>query len=471
MDSARRAEQFADELPGPHARELRAFLAVHPRDRRAFHGDRRKHSFPGYDTTIMAAATDARCMLSTMAYRLLSTSILVSMFVVAAPSRAEACSFIECERLVGVELAQPGPIPAGETALVLQPVQPEDTPVLFNAEGSAAAVAVTVTPKLGGPAVPGEVVAIAELDLLVWRPSMPLAPDTEFEVAVTVDNTMLEYTECAPDGFETTLSVTTGPAMAVPLTLSDLTAEAEVESEPFLSPDTLVCCDGAIPIDESGGCGDPVAWFEGTCAAGSAFARLAVTARIDPTTLAATMGQVGYHFAGVPFAPGTSVLELRRDKPFCGELTAIHLMTGETMTGPEVCVGQDLADMLGLIPLDPAPGLTMCVGQPYTCALANGPNGELWDSEDCMPWPEGQETDGDPTTGDTPTTDGPPTTGDEPTSGDATGPGESSGETSVGGTGDEGGERGCACNSTDAGAPWLALLLAWPRRRRAGLRA
>ena len=29
------------------------------------------------------------------------------------------------------------------------------------------------------------------------------------------------------------------------------------------------------------------------------------------------------------------------------------------------------------------------------------------------------------------------------------------------------GEKGCACASTDAGAPWdLALLLAWPRRRR-----
>ena len=405
-------------------------------------------------------------MLANMPYRLLSVSILMSAFVAAAPSRAEACSSIECERLVDVELAQVGPVPAGETALVLRPVLTEEMPARFNAEASPAAVTVTVTPKLGGAALPGEVVAIAELGVLVWRPSVPLAADTDFEVMVTVDNAMLDWSECGPDGFEALLSVTTGAVMAVPLTLATLTAEAEVESQPLLSPDTLVCCDGAIPFDQSGGCGNPVAWFEGTCAAGSVFARLAVTAKIDPATLAATMGQVGYHFAGTGFAPGATTIEVRGYQPLCGALTAVHLMTGETMTGPEVCVGQELADMLGVIDLDPAPGLTMCAGQPYTCALATGPNGELWDREDCTPWPAQQETmDGETTTGEP--TDGAPTTGDAPTSGAETEQGEPSGEDSVGGTGDEGGEKGCACASTDAGAPWdLALLLAWPRRRR-----
>lgn len=388
-------------------------------------------------------------------------SIFVGTVVVMAPSRAEACSFIECERLVDVELAQAGPIPAGETALVLRPVLAEEFP-RFNPEKSQAAVTVTVTPTMGGPAVPGAVVAEGTLDLLVWRPEAPLDPDTTYAVAVTVDNTMLDFTDCGPDGFERLLTVTTGAALTVPLALAEVTASAKLVSEPWLQPETMVCCDGAIPVDQSGGCGPSVAWFEGTCAAGSAFTSLAVTATIDPAVIEATMGQVGYHFFGAAFAPGTSEATLRSNAPFCGQLTAIHLMTGETLTGPEVCVGQDLADMLGTIEIDPTPELAMCAGEPYTCAVITGPNGELWDSESCTPWPEGQ-----PTTGGAPTTGGELTTG----GGEETGEGGSSGENSAGGTGGDGGEKGCACASTDASAPWgLVVLLAWPRRRRAARR-
>ena len=62
----------------------------------------------------------------------------------STPSRAQACSFIECERWLDVDLAQVGPIPAGETALVLRPVLSEEFP-RFNLEGSQAAVTVTGT--------------------------------------------------------------------------------------------------------------------------------------------------------------------------------------------------------------------------------------------------------------------------------------------------------------------------------------
>ncbi len=397
-----------------------------------------------------------------MNYPLWCVSVLVSTVIATAPSRAEACSIIECERLVDVELTQAGPIPAGATALVLRPVLADEF-ARFNPEKSAVAVVMTVTPTMGGPAVPGEVVAIDVLDLLVWRPGAPLDPDTEYEVAVTIDNSMLDYSECGPDALDRTFTVTTGAAMVVPVTLSEVTTSAMIVSTPFLSPDTLVCCDGAIPIDESGSCGDPLAWFEGTCSAGSAFASLTVTATIDPATVAAGMGQVGYHFFDTAFVPGASETTLRSNDSFCSQLTAVHLMTGETMTGPEVCVGDDLADMLGTVPFDPAPGLAMCAGEPYTCAVASGPNGELWDSENCTPWPEGQATtDADPTTG------GGPTTGETPTTGGTTGEPGSSGEDTVGGTGDDGGEKGCACASTNASAPWgLAVLLACPRRRRA----
>ena len=149
-----------------------------------------------------------------MNYPLWCVSVLVSTVIATAPSRAEACSIIECERLVDVELTQAGPIPAGATALVLRPVLADEF-ARFNPEKSAVAVVMTVTPTMGGPAVPGEVVAIDVLDLLVWRPGAPLDPDTEYEVAVTIDNSMLDYSECGPDALDRTFTVTTGAAMVV----------------------------------------------------------------------------------------------------------------------------------------------------------------------------------------------------------------------------------------------------------------
>lgn len=394
-----------------------------------------------------------------MAYRICCVSILAGIVVAALPSRAEACSYQACERLIDVELMPAGTIPAGETALVLRPVLAEEFS-WFNPEKSQAAVTVTVTPALGGAAVPGEVVAIDVLQLLVWRPGAPLEADTEYDVVVTVDNTMLDYAECGPDNFGRMLSVTTGAAATVPLVVPELTASAELMSDPWFSPETMVCCDGAIPVDQSGGCGPSVGWFEGTCAAGEARGWLAVKASIDPAAIEQSMGQVGYHFHNRAFAPGASEVEVRSDEPFCGQLMAIHLMTGETMMGPDVCVGQELADMLGVQPADPTPGLETCVGEPYTCAVIFGPSGELWDEGDCTPWPEGQETTGDPTTG------GEPTTGTATAGASDGSSGESSGTDSAGGSGGDPVDLGCGCTSGGGGAWGLLALLAWPRRRR-----
>ena len=111
--------------------------------------------------------------------------------------------------------------------------------------------------------------------------------------------------------------------------------------------------------------------------------------------------------------------------------------------------------MLGEVALDPAPGLAMCAGQPYTCAVDTSmPWETLWDQDDCATWPEGQATTGAPTTGDASTGGGGASDG---TDGDASA-----------GAGGEPGEKGCACAAGPAGPPWwlagLALLLV-PRRR------
>lgn len=384
------------------------------------------------------------------------------LLVALAPARAEACSFIECERIVDLELAVPATIPAGSTAIVLRPVQAPEFP-RFNAEKSQAATTVTVTPTNGGPAVPGEVVAIGELGLLAWRPAAPLEPDTEYEIAATVDNSELDWSECGPDAVERVLAVKTGAAATVPLSVPEVTAAAELVLDPWLNFETVVCCDGAFPSDQLGGCGPSVAWFEGHCAAGTNFGSLLVTATIDPAAIAAGQGQIGYAFEGQAFAPGASEAVLSRGEPFCAGLTAIHLMTGEVMTGSQVCVGQELADTLGDQPRDPTPDLAKCAGEPYTCEYSDELLG--WDSTKCTPWPEGQgTTGGGEDTGEV-VTDG--ATG-EPTGGSSGGSsdsGGSSGGDSAGGDGSI--DRGCACASTDASAPWALalLLLVWRRRR------
>jgi MYXO-CTERM domain-containing protein len=378
------------------------------------------------------------------------------LMVTLAPSRADACTFIECERIVDLELALPATIPAGSTAIVLRPVQSPEFP-RFNPEKSQAATSVTVTPTNGGPAVSGEVVAIGELGLLVWRPAAPLEPDTEYEVAAKVDNTDLDWSECGPDVVERVLSVTTGAAATVPLSVPEVSAAAELVLDPWLTFETVVCCDGAFPLDQSGGCGPNVGWFEGHCAAGTSFGSLAVAATIDPAAIEAGRGQIGYVFDGKAFAPGASEATLSRGEPFCAGLTAIHLMTGEVMTGSQVCVGQELADMLGEQPRDPTAELAMCAGEPYTCEL--DPNIPGWDSMNCKPWPEGQETTGEDT-GEV------VTTGEQPGgSSDSGEPGGSSGGDSAGGDGSI--DRGCACTSDHASAPWAlaSLLLVWRRRR------
>jgi MYXO-CTERM domain-containing protein len=407
-------------------------------------------------------------------------SMMIATATLAATTleNADVCSGPPCERFADLELAHPGPIPFGG-AVVLRPVLAPDTGV-FNAAAAAGAVTVTVAPAMGGPEVPGEVVAIAELELLAWRPSAPLLPLTEYEITVAVDNSGLEFAECGPDALERAFLVSTSDAAEAPLEVPELMATTELMSEEVQILETLVCCDEAFPEQFPGDrCSDSfITWSEGFCAEGSTYNRMAVTATLDADAVAAGQGQIGYRFAGVRFPFGGNEAGMVRDDTFCAPVIAIHVMTGEQMPGPDVCVGQELAGMLKLQPLDPTPKLSQCKGEPYTCELDGNYPG--WDSTNCKSWPDGQPTTAGETGADTddsgetsdPTTQG--ATGEGPTSAgtsdESSGDESSGGDASAGGGEDDGIDRGCACASDGSAAPWGALVLValTSRRRRRG---
>lgn len=396
--------------------------------------------------------------------------VLVSAAIGAlAPARAQACTTVFCKRIDELELAHPGPIPFGG-AIALRPVPaPPNFGGGFSVE-MATATTVTVRPKGGGEVVPGEVVAIADLELLAWRPGAPLMPATEYEVVVVVDNTGLDAPGCAPDGFERIFTITTTDSEDAALAVPAVTPSAALMLEPVFRLDTMVCCYDAFPrLTPGDDCTPPQVTFDnGFCAEGTALGRLAVTASLDASAVDAAQGQIGYTFDGQRFALWASEAELVRAEPFCASVVAFHLMTGEAMSGPEVCVGQELADQLEAVPFDPTPVLEeLCFSPPYTCEL--DASGTQWDSMNCAPWPEGQATTGGETsTGDDVTTgEAATTSGEAPTgTGGMTGTGEGTGGDASAGGGGEVEEKGCACASGEAAAPWGALVLAGLLRRR-----
>jgi MYXO-CTERM domain-containing protein len=395
---------------------------------------------------------------------LLRLSVLMAI-VALAPGSARACTTVFCERLDDLELAHPGPIPFGG-AIALRPVPaPPNFGGGFSVE-MATATTVTVTPKNGGEAVPGEVVAIADLELLAWRPGAPLMPATEYEVVVVVDNVGLDSPGCAPDGFERMFTITTTDSEAAALAVPAVTPGEMLTHEPVLRLDSAVCCGAAFPrLTPGDECIPPEVTFDnGFCAAGTALGRITVTASLDASAVAAAQGQIGHTFDGQRFALGASEAVLVRAEPFCAPLVAIHLMTGEEMLGPEVCVGQELADQLGAVAIDPSPELEKCVSPPYTCEL--DASGTQWDSMNCAPWPEGQATTGgeDSTDGAT----GEATTGEAPATGTGggSGTGEGTGGDASAGGGGEVGDKGCGCASGEGAAPWGVLVIAGLLRRR-----
>ncbi|PCC72214.1 MYXO-CTERM domain-containing protein [Nannocystis exedens] len=394
---------------------------------------------------------------------------LVALAGVLTPTTAEACDISADECLADLELVTVEAMPI-DGALVWRPVYADAPSTSFSALSIEAATTVVVTPMGGGPEVPGTVVAVESLRAIVWRPAAPLPADALFEVTVTIDNGALSCTSDVPKPLEQKFTVGSSAETTAPLAVPELTGEAVVTVNPQIDFDTLVCCDGAFPTETFiDNCGIGIEWAQGTCAWREGVGRLDATLSLDPVAVGMASGQVGYVYessGGVfAFPPGEAHVAVQTFATMCGQVKAIQLATGEELLGPEVCVGEELADMLGEQAVDPAPALAGCAEQPYTCLVTSDLVPRAWDPAACTPWPEGTA----PTTGaetgessDSESSGEPATTDASETAGDSEGASDSAT------AGMDILKDGCACAADSRAGGWgvLALLLPWLGRRR-----
>ena len=329
----------------------------------------------------------------------------------------------------------------------------------------------TVTPAqidlqvtLDGMPVAGALEDIGVPWVLAWRPAAPLVPLAQYVVTGTIVNEMVPpgQSQCGEPQVPVEFEFTAGAAATPPLMQPAILAEEELVDTVEQSLDNFVCCDGAFPSWQSGGCGgghQSVEYDAGFCAPLTSLRRLqvALTATLalppdSPPMVTATLVVDGEPGSARLFLGPVLGLDAEATKPLCTEVVLRDIATGATLTTPKQCHGQAVADQLGMQALEPdAPELAAgCKGAPYTCEVLQFDT--AWDPERCTPWPAADET-----------STATPTTGAD----------ASTGTTGTTGTSEPGQdglvEHGCACNSGSP-APTGALLalcaLAWRRRAR-----
>lgn len=337
-------------------------------------------------------------------------------------------------------------------------------------EPSVAQVAVQVT--LEGAPVPGALADIGVPRVLGWRPAAPLVPGGHYTVEGTINNPdgVPGLPECGEPLVEFALEFTAAPVAMPPLAPPTVAVERALDIAGALQLDNFVCCDGAYPYEAYGGCGGvEILWDPGHCT----YLQWTTSQRVDHGAVfdnpggATMMLAVELRVDGVPDASalaldGTALLVARAAAPICTELVVRNFVTGETLSTPQQCHGQDDLDQLGPHDLTPtSPELAdHCQGPAYRCEVDESLG--MWDPDRCEPWPSGGGTTGEPTTGDDPTT-GAPATSTASTGG--------TDGTSAGPGADGLVDHGCSCASAPASplaALTVLLLLACaPRRRRA----
>lgn len=403
--------------------------------------------------------------------------VLAGLAGVAIPGEASACSPDPCyesNRITDFTLANAQVKPDG--VLVFHSFQVDNG---LSLEDALAYVDVQVL-DADGIAIEGALEVLYDR-VVLWRPASPLAPDTAHVVLATVDNDALGIEHdpewindegwCGPNiELQQVVESTSGSFSPLQVTVSE---SEEVNHSVIQGLDTLVCCDGAMPREEYW-CGDipDIFWEEGFCTSDTQRGRLTATFEVAPPSSdegelgnLAVMLHTGSEFrSGLP---GNLSISRSAEEPFCSVVELVNVATGQSVLSEEFCVGEDVADQLGMLPLDASDQLAeACAGEPYVCEV----NGDGWDPERCGPWtePDGGDGDGGEDGGD----------GDGGDGGD--GDGGSDGGEDDGGDGDGGGgldddgiaDRGCGCRAQGGSSgPWglawgmLGLVL-WRRRRR-----
>lgn len=304
-----------------------------------------------------------------------------------------------------------------------------------------------------GQAVTGNFTYDAGFGLALWRPDAPLAPDTEHTVSLLVDNATLrdDYPTTLPEGcaenVQADRTVTTTTGALGPLSLPEATSTTEVQASTILSDlQALVCCDGAMPVQEFSCVGDEVWWSEGFCTGTTEHRRLAIDYTFDWSDLAeervaSTAIRLRSDDNQVRSGgPGTASLSMSPAAPICVTIEVVDLPTGDLVESEQTCFGADEGP-LGTVEIDPSETLeASCSGEAYVCAL--DPARSAWDPEQCIPWGDGDGSTGGAEGGDA-GTDGGGTDGGDTDGGS---------EDSSGGQ-DDIADRGCTCSTTRGRTP------------------
>lgn len=280
---------------------------------------------------------------------------------------------------------------------------------------------------------------------VVWRPESPLPAGASLSINLQIDNEQLAEHDVDP--CDTPL-LHLGPyaaqvsnGLTPALSNVSLTAETAHTINPTHEFDTLVCCDGAYPIlgDE---CGPIVTWSVGSCRATEGHGRLAVFYALDLAQLPAELASVvSWRIVTAddehPADAGLTEWSVHDDQVICAHVEILNHVSGDVLTLEQQCWGEEHADQLGSISIDPGPELAeVCTGQAYVCEVAD----EAWDPNACEPYAAGEGEGGE-------------------------GDGDGDGET--GGAAADQQAKGCSIDSRSP-SPWLAaglLLLGLLRRR------
>lgn len=295
----------------------------------------------------------------------------------------------------GDDCTAPLPYALGPTSDLLAP----DSVLVYPVPDGRAAAALpfftlTVT-DAEGVAVDGALEVDPSFSVIVWRPAAPWVAGATYTATGHLDTAafaMAEYGSpsgaCGTQAYsvELTIGAEALPAPAAPPVIVE-TEHTIVDAE---SLDALVCCDGALPYREygPGSCPALENRDDGRCASLRRRGGLAVRHTLDLGALstAAAGNLVSRVFGGTP-APRV-VGGVLLYAPECVRLEILDVARGDIFVD-ERCLGDDIADQLGDIDVDPTARLAeICEGQAYTCEVVGL---DRWDAARCVTWPEGAD--------------------------------------------------------------------------------
>jgi hypothetical protein len=229
--------------------------------------------------------------------------------------------------------------------------------------------------------------------VLVWRPDAPWTAGATHGFRVTVMDTDGPEPSCMTSsvGHSGDLIVDSEPG--APLEVPVLEVMKSVRSDLDIDLTSLACCEGESPAMVPGWCGFPqYSWDPKVCAPvrGTGFLRVDFTG--EPAAEGPAAQQIVYTrkvdgLADLNLFQPQPVFSVVLPGPYCVEIEAHDLASGEITTSGRQCFGEDVAEQLGPQAIEPPEALT--------CSLQRcAPTEFGWDLERCMPHgPQSGEAD------------------------------------------------------------------------------